>query len=185
MAKVETDVYTFKDDVGKNLYRSKKYYTLVVEQDVLAKDKDEADTKFTDFGGLKHSAVNKEITDANDGVETYMVDANYTDSDTTQYIGKVKYDTDTYDQSLEDAMENGDIEIDTWADENEPSQLTKLKLVKMKDGEIMTPEEEDKNANVVRDKDGNAIAVESMYGTKEESDVDVALNLQADSERGK
>ena len=34
MAKVETDVYTFKDDVGKNLYRSKKYYTLVVEQDV-------------------------------------------------------------------------------------------------------------------------------------------------------
>ena len=107
-----------------------------------------------------------------------MVDANYTDSDTTKYIGKVKYDTDTYDQSLEDAIENGDIEIDTWADENEPHQLTKIKL-------RMTPEEEDKNANVVRDKDGNAIAVESMYGTKEESDVDVALNLQADSERGK
>ena len=185
MAKVETDVYTFKDDVGKNLYRKKTYYTLVIEQDVLAKDNDEADAKFSDHGGLKHSAINKDVVDASDGVETYMVDANYTDSDTTQYIGKVKYDTDTYDQSLEDAMENGDIEIDTWADENEPSQLTKLKLVKMKDGEIMTPEEEDKNANVVRDKDGNAIAVESMYGTKEESDVDVALNLQADSERGK
>ena len=27
-------------------------------------------------------------------------------------------------------------------------------------------EEEDKNANIVRDKDGNAIAVESMYGKK-------------------
>ena len=27
MAKVETDVYTFKDDVGKNLYRSKILYT--------------------------------------------------------------------------------------------------------------------------------------------------------------
>ena len=178
MAKVETDVYTFKDDVGKNLYRSKKYYTLVIEQDVLANNKDEADTKFTDFGGINHSKITKDLTDTNDGVETYMVDANYTDSDTTQYIGKVKYDTDTYDQSLEDAMENGDIEIDTWADENEPHQLTKIKLK-------MTPEEEDKNANVVRDKDGNAIAVESMYGTKEESDVDVALNLQADSERGK
>ena len=38
MSKVETDVYTFKDDVGKNLYRKKTYYTLVVEQDVLAKD---------------------------------------------------------------------------------------------------------------------------------------------------
>ena len=178
MAKVETDVYTFKDDVGKNLYRKKTYYTLVIEQDVLAYDKDEADTKFTDFGGINHSKITKDLTDTNDGVETYMVDANYTDSDTTQYIGKVKYDTDTYDQSLEDAMENGDIEIDTWADENEPHQLTKIKLK-------MTPEEEDKNANVVRDKDGNAIAVESMYGTKEESDVDVALNLQADSERGK
>ena len=49
----------------------------------------------------------------------------------------------------------------------------------------MTKEEEDKNANIVRDKDGNAVAVESMYGTKEESDVDVALNLQAESQRGK
>ena len=185
MSKVETDVYTFKDDVGKNLYRKKTYYTLVIEQDVLANDKDEADQKFLDHGGINHSKIGKDITDANEGVETYMVDANYTDSDTTKYIGKVKYDTDTYNQTLEEAMEDEDIHIDTWADENEPSQLTKLKLVKMKDGEIMTPEEEDKNANIVRDKDGNAIAVESMYGTKEESDVDVALNLQADSERGK
>ena len=36
-AKVETDVYTFKDDENKNLYRKKSYYTLVVEQDVAAK----------------------------------------------------------------------------------------------------------------------------------------------------
>ena len=178
MAKVETDVYTFKDDVGKNLYRSKKYYTLVVEQDVLAQDKDEADQKFLDHGGLDHSKIVKDLAQTSDGVETYIVDANYTDSDTTKYIGKVKYDTDTYNQTLEEAMENEDIEIDTWADENEPSQLTKIKLV-------MTPEEEDKNANIVRDKDGNAVAVESMYGTKEESDVDVSLNLQAESQRGK
>ena len=179
MSKVDTDVYFNKDDVGKNLYRKKTYYTLVIEQDVLANNKDEADTKFTDFGGINHSKITKDLTDTNDGVETYMVDANYTDSDTTQYIGKVKYDTDTYDQSLEDAIENGDIEIDTWADENEPHQLTKIKLV-----EPMTKEEEDKNANVERDSDGNAVAVE-MYGTKEESDVDIALNLQAESQRGK
>jgi len=178
MAKVETDVYTFKDDVGKNLYRSKKYYTLVVEQDVLAKDKDEADQKFLDHGGLDHSKIVKDLAQTSDGVETYIVDANYTDSDTTKYLGKVKYDTDSYNQSLEEAIENEDIHIDTWADENEPHQLTKIKLV-------MTPEEEDKNANIVRDKDGNAVAVESMYGTKEESDVDVSLNLQAESERGK
>ena len=178
MAKIETDVYTFKDDVGKNLYRSKKYYTLVVEQDVLAKDKDEADQKFLDHGGLDHSKIVKDLAQTSDGVETYIVDANYTDSDTTKYLGKVKYDTDSYNQSLEEAIENEDIHIDTWADENEPHQLTKIKLV-------MTPEEEDKNANIVRDKDGNAVAVESMYGTKEESDVDVSLNLQAESERGK
>ena len=177
MAKLETDVMYFKDDVGKNLYRKKTYYTLVVEQDVLAKDKDEADTKFTDHGGINHSKIGKDITDANEGVETYMVDANYTDCETAKFIGKVKYDTDTYNQTLEEAIEAQDIHIDTWADEDEPHQLTKIKLV-------MTPEEEDKNANVERDSDGNAVAVE-MYGTKDESDIDVALNLDAESQRGK
>ena len=162
MGKVETDCYTFKNDVGKNLYRKKTYYTLVVEQDVLAKDKDEADTKFTDFGGLDHGKIVKDLAQTSDGVETYMVDANYTDSDTTQYLGKVKYDTDTYNQSLEDAMENGDIHIDTWADENEPHQLTKIKLVENQEPMGVTG-----------------------LTDKEESDVDVALNLQAESQRGK
>ena len=150
MANVETDVIFFKEDVGKNLYRKRTYYTLVVEQDVLAKDKDEADTKFTDHGGINHDKITKDIADANDGVETYMVDANYTDSDTTKYIGKVKYDTDSYNQTLEEAVEAEDIHIDTWADEDEPHQLTKIKLT-----------------------------------DKEESDVDVALNLEAESQRGK
>ena len=150
MSKVQTDVYTFKDDVGKNLYRKTTYYTLKVEQDVLAKDADEADQKFLDHGGVKHSAINKDIVDASDGVETYMVDANYVDSDTTKYIGKVKYDTDSYNQTLEEAVEAEDIHIDTWADEDEPHQLTKIKLT-----------------------------------DKEESDVDVALNLQAENQRGK
>ena len=152
-SKLQTDVMYFKDDVGKNLYRKKTYYTLVVEQDVLAKDKDEADKKFLDFGGIKHSAINKDIVDASDGVETYVVDANYTESDTTKYLGKVKYDTDTYNQTLEEAVEAEDIHIDTWAAEDEPHQLTKIKLVDT--------------------------------GTKEESDVDVALNLEAESQRGK
>ena len=124
-----TEVYTFKDDVGKNLYRKKTYYTLVVEQDVLANNKDEADQKFLDHGGLKHSAINKDVVDASDGVETYMVDANYVESDTTKFMGKVKYDTDTYNQTLEEAIEAEDIHIDTYADENEPHQLTKIKLV--------------------------------------------------------
>ena len=147
---VQTDVMYFKDDVGKSLYRKKTYYTLVVEQDVLAKNKDEADTLFTDHGGLAHSKITKDITDANEGVETFMVDANYAESGDTKFIGKVKYDTDTYNQTLEEAIEAEDIHIDTWADEDEPHQLTKIKLT-----------------------------------DKEESDVDVALNLEAESQRGK
>ena len=153
MSKVDTDVYTFKDDVGKNLYRKKTYYTLVVEQDVLAKDKDEADKLFLDHGGLDHDKVTKDMAQTSDGVETYMVDANYVESDTTKYIGKVKYDTDNINQTLEEAIEAEDIHIDTWAEENEPHQLTKIKLVDT--------------------------------GTKEESDIDVALNLQAENQRGK
>ena len=81
-----------------------------------------------------------------------MVDANYVESDTTKYIGKVKYDTDTYNQTLEEAVEAEDIHIDTWADEDEPHQLTKIKLV---------------------DTD------------KEESDIDVAINLENESKLGK
>ena len=126
---IDTDIWVNKDEVGKNLYRKKTYYTLVVEQDVLAKDKDEADQKFLDGGGINHGKIGKDITDANDGVETYMVDANYTESDDTKFIGKIKYDTDTYNQTLDEAVEAEDIHIDTWADEDEPHQLTKIKLV--------------------------------------------------------
>ena len=147
-----TEVYTFKDDVGKNLYRKKTYYTLCVEQDVIAKDKDEADNKFSECG-VNYSKITKDITDTKDGVETYMVDANYTETDDTKFIGKVKYDDDSFSQTLEEAVENEDIHIDTWADEDEPHQLTKIKLVDT--------------------------------GTKEESDVDIALNLEAESQIGK
>ena len=106
----QTDIVLVKEDLGKNLYRSKTYYTLCIEQDVLAKDKDEADKKFTD-NGINHSNINAEITEEKDGVLTYMVDANYSDSDTTEYLGKVSYTDDEY------AEENGDVEIDQHADE--------------------------------------------------------------------
>ena len=71
-----------------------------------------------------------------------MVDANYNESDTTKYMGRVMYDTDTFDQSLEEAKENGDVTIDTWVEEKE----------------VMTEKEKDKNAGVVRDKDGNVMS---------------------------
>ena len=163
MAKVETDVMYFKDDVGKNLYRKKTYYTLVVEQDVLAKDKDEADTKFTDHGGINHGKIGKDITDANEGIETYMVDANYTDCETSKFIGKVKWDTDTYNQTLEEAIEAQDIHIDTYADEDEPLQKVEEK----------SNQEEPMGVTGFDVKE------------KAESDIDIALNLEAESLRGK
>ena len=138
---VDTDIFFSKDDVNKNLYRKKTYYTLVIEQEVIANNKDEADKKFSDCG-INHSQINHEITETKNGVETYMVDANYTDSDTTKYMGKVSWDTDTYNQTLEEAKEAEDVHIDTYADEVE----------------VMTPEEEDANAGVVRDKDGNVMS---------------------------
>ena len=138
---VDTNIFFGKDDVNKNLYRKKTYYTLVVEQEVIANSKDEADNKFTECG-LDHSKINFDITDQKDGVETYMVDANYTDSDTTKYMGRVMYDTDTFDQSIEEAKENGDVTIDTWVEEKE----------------VMTEKEKDENAGVARDKDGNVIS---------------------------
>ena len=138
---VDTDIFFSKDDVNKNLYRKKTYYTLVIEQEVIANSKDEADKKFTECG-IDHSKINNDITETKDGVETYMVDANYSDSDNTSYMGRIVYDTDTYDQSLDDAKENGDVTIDSYEPEKE----------------VMTPKEEDANAGVVRDKDGNVMS---------------------------
>ena len=110
-----TDVYINKEDLGKNLYRKKTYYTLCIEQDVLAKNQDEADAKISDCG-IEYDKINKDITEQKDGVETYMVDANYTDSGKSEFIGKVVYDE--YD-GLENAVENGDVEISTWANETD------------------------------------------------------------------
>ena len=123
-----TDVYYNKEDLGKNLYRKKTYYTLCIEQDVIAKDKDEADKLLSD-SGIDHGKINKEITEEKDGVETYMVDANYTDSGDTEYIAKVVYDD--YD-TLENAVENGDVQLDTYVGEKD---------VIKENGEIVEPED--------------------------------------------
>ena len=123
---IDTNVMFNKKDIGKNLYRKKTYYTLVIEQEVLAKDKDEADQKFTECG-IDHSQINHEITETKDGVETYMVDANYNESGDTEFVGKINYDDDT--QTFDEAVENGDVRLDTYAGEDDPHPLTKIKLV--------------------------------------------------------
>ena len=108
---VDTNIIYTQKDLGKNIYRKKTYYTLVVEQEVLAKDKDEAEQKFLDDGGIDHSQINHEITEAKNGVETFMVDANYNDSGDTEYMGKVVIEED------EDEPNYDDVIIDGYANE--------------------------------------------------------------------
>ena len=134
---IDTNIIFTKKNIGKNLYSKQTYYTVMVEQHVLAKDKDEADKLFLDGGGIDHSKITNDITETKDGVETTVVDANYSDSGKTTYLGKVAYDEDD-----EFAEEDGNVVIDTYADEN---SLTE----------------------------------------KEESDVDVAIQLEAENQRGK
>jgi len=179
-----TEVYINKDDLGKNLYRKKTYYTLVVEQDVLAKDKDEADKLLSDNGGLNHSEIGRKLTDENNGVETYMVDANYTDCENAEFIGKVCYDD--YD-GLENAIENGDVELNTYASEND---------VINEKGEIISADDIQGQAvaNAIKvgldlkkqqEMDPMGDLEKIVYGTKEESDIDVSLNLENESKLGK
>ena len=75
MSDKETNICYSEEDLGKNLYRKKTYYTLVIEQDVLANDEDEADRLFQD-SGINHEKINTELTEENNGVETYYVEWN-------------------------------------------------------------------------------------------------------------
>lgn len=108
-----SEIYPYKEDIGKNLYRKRTVYTVTIEQDVLANNKEEAEQLFLDKGGINHSAIGSDITEENGGIETWMVDANYTDSDEVKYMGKVVYEDDEY------AEEDGLVEIDPHADEVE------------------------------------------------------------------
>src|SRR5210317_90084 len=109
---IDTNVFVVEKDVGKNLYRKKTYYNLVIEQEVLAYDKDEADEKFMDCG-INYSEIRNNLSEEKNGVETYMVDANYTESGDLEYMGKVQYEDE------EHAEEDGLVEINTHADEKE------------------------------------------------------------------
>ncbi len=109
---MKTDCTFTQNDLGKNLYTKKTYYTVMIEQHVIADNKDQADEMFLEHGGIDHSAVNN-IAEDGMGVETTVCDANYTDSSNTEYLGKVVHDEDN-----EYAVEDGDVVIDPYADEN-------------------------------------------------------------------
>ena len=110
MNKVTNILYTDKD-VGKNVYRKTTYYTLKIEEDFLADDADNAQDLSMDTG-LDYSKITTDLVDDKGVSEVNIIDANYTDSE-MKYVGKVVYEDTEY------AKEDGDVEIDTLADEHQ------------------------------------------------------------------
>lgn len=108
----KTKLYPRAEDLGKNAYRKRTYYTLVVEQDVLARTEDEADELFRDGGGINHDSITTDLALEDKGVETVMVDVNYTGGTDTEYLGKVVLNPDN-----DHAEEDGDVTLDAYADE--------------------------------------------------------------------
>ena len=109
----KTKLYPRADDLGLNAYRKRTYYTLLVEQDVLARNKDEADDLFRDGGGINYDRITADLALEDKGVETVIVDANYTsDTGNTEYLGKVVLNPDN-----DHAEEDGDVVLDAYADE--------------------------------------------------------------------
>tara|TARA_B100002019_G_scaffold64553_2_gene55375 strand:+ start:1970 stop:2296 length:327 start_codon:yes stop_codon:yes gene_type:complete len=101
-----SDIFIYKDDLGKKVYRKVTTYTLEVVQDVLADNEDEAEEKFLEGGGIDYDEIKTSITKENEGVETNYVDANYHDGEPVKLIGKVDYDPDD-----PDAKEDGFVEV--------------------------------------------------------------------------
>ena len=109
----KTKLYPRAEDLGLNAYRKRTYYTLLVEQDVLAKDQDEADELFREHGGINYDRILRDLTLEDKGVETVIVDATYTgDTGNTEYLGKVVLNPDN-----DYAAEDGDVVLDAYADE--------------------------------------------------------------------
>jgi len=108
----KTKLYPRAENLGYNAYRKKTYYTLVVEQDVLARSEDEANDLFRDGGGINYDRITADLALEDKGVETVIVDANYTGTIDTEYLGKVVLNPDN-----EHAKEDGDVVLDAWADE--------------------------------------------------------------------
>ena len=104
MRETDTEIYFNREDAGKNLYRRRTYYTLMIEQEVLADTRTQAEDLLSDCG-INYSAISRDLAENRGGVETRIVDAEYRDMDAVEYIGKVIM------------TEEDDAEIDILADE--------------------------------------------------------------------
>lgn len=150
-----------KDDLGKKVYSKKSYYTIAVEQSVMAKDKDEADEMFLNGGGIDHDKIKTDLFQDTHGVDTTYTEAFYKDSSGSTYLGTIAYDKDDYF-----AEEDGNVIIDNDIEEDEHQ------------GDV--DEDEIQAIGSLDEKSINDYVKE-----KEESDVDIAINLENESKLGK
>jgi hypothetical protein len=116
---MKTKLYVRAENLGQNAYRRRTYYTLLVEQDVLAKNEDEAYNLFREHGGINYDKITADLALENKGVETVIVDATYTaDTGNIEYMGKVVLNPDN-----DHAKEDGDVVLDPWSDETGPTEV--------------------------------------------------------------
>ena len=116
---MKTKLYVRAENLGQNAYRRRTYYTLLVEQDVLAKNEDEAYNLFREHGGINYDKITTDLALENKGVETVIVDATYTaDTGNIEYMGKVVWNPDN-----SFAFEDGDVVLDPWSDETGPTEV--------------------------------------------------------------
>jgi len=115
---MKTKLYVRAENLGQNAYRRRTYYTVVVEQDVLANNEDEAYNLFREHGGINYDKITTDLALENKGVETVLVDANYTGGTDVEYMGKVVLNPDN-----EFAKEDGDVVLDPWSDETGPTEV--------------------------------------------------------------
>jgi hypothetical protein len=115
---MKTKLYVRAENLGQNAYRRRTYYTVVVEQDVLARTEDEAYNLFREHGGINYDKITSDLALEDKGVETVLVDANYTGGTDVEYMGKVVWNPDN-----SFAFEDGDVTLDPWSDETGPTEV--------------------------------------------------------------
>ena len=94
---IKTALYLSKENKGLNVYKFTGKYELVVEQEILAKTRDEAFDLYLKEGGLNYSKIQSSLTETSPRIETTYIDAGTPETD-IQYIGTVVSSRDDEDE---------------------------------------------------------------------------------------
>ena len=104
-----------KKDIGKNIYKITSYRTIVLEQYVKAKNKNEAFDMYLNKGGIVYSKINADMTEQNEDISTNYIDIESNEKTETAYVGKIVSDpcSDYADNVLIDEYANEFEELKT------------------------------------------------------------------------